>query len=236
MDWTPILTVVATGAVTLSGVWINGRITARSDQRKLEAEQKKLDTEAAREADRQRREDQAEAKREARERDEADAARGQEIVDALLKGLRDVRDFEETDEDGFRSYFESKWSSRLSLIVRPIVGQIRDDESRSRLVVVMDGLDDFSDLAEQAYGANPRRFAESTILLMTDLASAVARRQRPEPSLLHDYDKLVELIDALDQHRRFQHQMRAEERAERMQAERKARLAAEKRSLNRNPD
>lgn len=225
------MTVVATGVVTLSGVWINGRITARSDQRKLEAEQKKVDADAARERERQRRDDEAEAKREARERDDADAARGQEVVDALLRGLRDVRDFEEVDEEGFRSYFTEKWSSRLDLIVRPIVGRIRRDEARNRLIVVMDGLDDFSDLADQAYGRHPRRFAEGTILLGADLASAIARGQEPDETLLRQYDQLVELIRALDDHRQFQQQMRAEERREAIRVEREELLAQEEGSL-----
>lgn len=225
------MTVIATGVVTLSGVWINGRITARSEQRKLEAEQQKLDAESAREAERQRREDDAEAKRETRERDEADADRGQEVVDALLTGLRDARDFEEVDEEGFRTYFAEKWSSRLDLIIRPIVGRIRNDEARNRLIVVMDGLDDFSDLADQAYGQHPRRFAEGTILLGADLASAIARGQEPDETLLRQYDQLVEWIHALDDHRQFQQQMRAEERREGIRAEREKRLAQEEGSL-----
>lgn len=212
MDWSPILTVVATGAVTLAGVWINGRISARSDQRKLEAEQKKLDAEAAREAERQSREDEAEVKRETRAREEADAAQGQDIVDALLRGLRDVRDFEEADENGFRKYFAEKWSSRLDLTIRPLVGRIRNDEARNRLIVVMDGLDDFSGLADQVRGQHPRRFAEGTLLLGADLASAIARGQKPDAILLRQYDQLVEWIDALDERRRFQHDMSADER------------------------
>lgn len=183
MDWSPFLTVVATGAVTLTGVWLNGRYAARGEQRRLAAEQTRLDSEVQREAERIRREDHFDS----RARDEAAelAARelATEIAEAFLTELRAVREFEEVHDAGFVSWYATKWSTRTDIALRRLVGRVRDDHERARVLAIVDALDMFDELAEWDFGAKRKPLIEKLLTLGFDVSATVSRGQQPDEAL-----------------------------------------------------
>lgn len=183
MDWSPFLTVVATGAVTLTGVWLNGRYAARGEQRRLAAEQARLDSEIEREAERLRREDQSDA----RERnDVADAEARElasEIAETFLNELRVVREFEEVDDAGFVSWYKAKWSTRTDIALRRLVGRVRDNDERARALQIVDTLDMFDELAEWDFGSKRKPLVEKLLTLGFDVSATVSRGQQPDDAL-----------------------------------------------------
>lgn len=223
MDWSQIV-VAGIAALSVSlGAVVNGWMSGRADDRNRAAEQRRHEDDAKREEIRQQRE--ADEVEQAREKDlrEQESSRGAELEEALRSGLRDVYDFSEPDAESFSTYFESKWRTRLTLVFRPLVGRIRDENARGRLLRVADALDDFDGIAEQAYGTPPRHFVEQTMLLGMDLAVALVREQEPDAATLARYKTLTDWMDGLEAHREFQREMRAEQRREQIIAERQKR-------------
>lgn len=223
VDWSQIVVAVIAALSVSLGAVVNGLMSGRSDERNRAAEQRRYEDAAERERVLQQRDaDEAEQARE-RELREQESSRGAELEEALRRGLRDVYDFSEPDSESFSTYFESKWRTRLSLAVLPLIGRIRNEDARGRLRTVAEALDDFDGVAEQAYDTPPRRFVEQTMLLGLDLALALVREQEPDAATLTHYRKLVSWMNALEAHRGFQQEMRAEQRREQYLAEKQRR-------------
>lgn len=218
MDWSPVLTVVATGGATLAGVWLNGRITLRSEARRSDAEQRKLDSEDARERERHRREDEAATRQAESEQRASAAALAHEIADQFLKGLRDIREFMEVDDAGFESYYEEKWQTRLDLALRKNVGRVLDDADRNRLIEILDALEDASALADWDF-EKTRQKVEQLLLLGFDLAATSARRQKLDTELEARVLALRKLVESLDSHRAMQQELQREQRLIEAQAQ-----------------
>jgi hypothetical protein len=200
MDWSPVLTVVATGLVTLGGVWLNSRSTERNESRKIAAE-------AAREAARQERED--EAARAATQRARVDESRrvGQLVADIFAIQLESVR----AASFANASDFEDWWNNDADIKVRQIIAAVRDDGLRTDLTMIVDALNDFENYSTLNWLSNVGWQAEHLIKLAFEIGSTMAREQNLDEavreklsSVRKNADAVVSYFEDMEEARRHQ--------------------------------
>lgn len=172
IEWSPVFTVLATGIVTLAGVWLNNRHSAQQERLKLAAD-------AEREGQRLRREDIAQEKAAADLTTAEDRETGAEIAEAFLDELSSFRGAK-IDGSGSLQLF---WRSSGDLTVRRAVGKVRDDERRSELSLVLDALSGFDDYCTVNSLNAFRWLFDSLLELGFDLGSCVQRAQVPDEEL-----------------------------------------------------
>lgn len=213
MDWTSVLTVIATGLVTLAGVWVNGLITSASERRKSAAEQARFETANEREDAAAELKGKAQAKL-------AEASVAREIVEHFTEALTEVRMFPNGDVANFDTQFGKRWDEHFELELRQSVGSLLDGEGRMRLVAIMDALGDFQPLAPFSGACETRRFVDDTLTLGIELALAFARGQIADDKQSQRFDSLNQSLSDWD---RFLEQNRkTSERRERELLEREA--------------
>lgn len=181
-DLAPVLTVVATGAATLAGVWLNGRNTARTEAARLAAEERSEQTRLQRE----------DASTE-REREQSAAVAASVLADSIASRfageLRTVREFEEIPEEGFVEWYDAQWKTHSGIQFRQEIGRVLDTDARNRLLEVVDCVDEYEELGLWDF-REPQPKVDELLTLGFDVASTLARRQEPDAMLSKRVDAM----------------------------------------------
>lgn len=178
-------------AGTLLGVMVTSLTTAANERKKREAEDK-------RELNRNQREDAAEKRLASAKEREADAAAAEMVASLLHDGRNFVTSFDRNEDGIFTEYFEGKLDGEFVKKLRMLIGSIRDEEARKRLVTVMDALLDFLPLTAFSGSESEERFLSDSLILGAELAMAIARGQKPEAKFITEHEALRKHVDAWD--------------------------------------
>lgn len=105
-----------------------------------------------------------------------------EIAEWFLSELRTLRAFQEVDEDSFNSWYTERWSSDSEVELRRLVGRVRTNDDRNRLVEVIDALANFVALAEWRWTTG-RTEIDRFLTLGFDMAATMFREQALDEAL-----------------------------------------------------
>jgi hypothetical protein len=181
MDWAPVLTVIATGVVTLGGVWLNGKFSERTEARR-QAEDRR------RESDRVHREELADAAAQSTAQEIKAHALADEIAGLFLDEMREVRQHSQDKDSAFTPWFNDRWKTTGDIRLRRAIGRIAEPHDRSRLMQMLDALDDYEALATWDFStAQPK--VEEFLALAFDLAATMARGQEPDSDLTARFER-----------------------------------------------
>lgn len=189
----PILSILATGAVTIFGGWATARWTRRNDKLKLEAERD-------REKDRLAHEDAValralesadeKAKQEAEAAEALDQAeRAKAVADRFLEVVRLVRDHDPDRGHGadFGPYFARHWDTANEIELRREIGMLTDSRLRDRLNNLVMAMDDH--YMASFNGSSDKSWARWLSEMGASFALAAARRQEPDSDDVEAYEK-----------------------------------------------
>lgn len=189
MDWTPILTAAITATVAILSAWLTAHYAARADSRRVDAEEKRTAAEHERELERMRREDADHLRADDAARREKSSNLATDISEWFLSELETLRQFREVDEDGFNTWYTDRWSEHSEVELRRVVGRVRSDDERNRLVEVIEALANFVKLAEWNWRSG-RDETDRYLTLGFDIAATMFREQEPDEELSR---RLIEL-------------------------------------------
>lgn len=205
----PVLTILATGGVTIVGGWLTANYTRRNDQLKIDAEK-------AREATRLQHEEQAairaldSARRDA-ELEESKAraadefARAAAVADRFLEVLRTVRDHdpERGDDTDFATYFKLHWGTVNEIELRREVGTLTGSVLRNRLNNLVMSMDDH--YMASRYGSSESGWAWWLSNMGIDLAQAAARGDEPDTETVVSYQRFFDVFTEVWEERQEHH-------------------------------
>lgn len=194
----PVLTILATGGVTIVGGWLTAKFTRRNDELKIEAEQ-------AREATRREHEDEAAIRalesakkdadlKESKARAADEAGRATAVANRFLEVMRTVRDHdpERGDDADFATYFKLHWGTVNEIEVRREVGTLTDSVLRSRLNNLVMSMDDH--FMASRNGSSNSGWAWWLSNMGIDFAQAAARGEEPDAETLQSYAKFFDVF------------------------------------------
>lgn len=186
MDWSPVLTVIATGLATLGGVWLNSRSVERNEKRKLAAEE-------VRESASRAREDEAALAASRKAELDEDRRVGQLVADIFAVALESIRStsFEDASE------FQDWWNSDADIKVRRVVAAVRDNDLRTDLTMIVDALNDFDNYFTLNWLNNVSWQAEQLVKTGFEVGSTLARGQSLDVSLREKLASVQKHVDGV---------------------------------------
>ena len=201
----PILSILATGTVTIVGGWATARWTRRNDKLKLEAEREREKDRLAHEdavavralesADKRAAEEGAETEA----RNQADLAKN--VADRFLEIVRLVRDHDPDrghDAD-FSAYFAHHWDTEKEIEFRREIGMLTDGRLRDRLNNLVMAMDDY--YMASFNGSREKGWARWLSEMGASFALSAARRQEPDSDDVDGYNKFFETFTHVWQER-----------------------------------
>jgi len=149
------------------------------------------------------------------------AARATEIADLFLDELQEVRQFDEDAyQVGFPIWYEERWRTTGDIPFRRAISRVEDADERTRLIEILDSIDDFQALADWKYWATgEKRWVEEVLTLGFDLASTMARGQEPDARFDAQYKEFRTHVDGLASYRDDQREAARQARTDAAAAE-----------------
>jgi hypothetical protein len=201
----PILSILATGTVTILGGWATARWTRRNDMLKLEAERD-------REKDRLAHEDaialralEAANEKSSKEQLSAQAneqaERAKIVADRFLEVVRIVRDHDpgRGDDAEFAPYFARHWDTANEIELRREIGMLTDAPLRDRLNNLVMAMDDY--YMASRHGSKDKYWARWLSEMGANFALAAARRQEPDSENEQTYARFFDTFTDVWQER-----------------------------------
>lgn len=178
---------IAAGAA-LAGVALTGLITwavGRGADRRADARE---DRRATREAFTRQQEIAKEA--------------ADEFLDHLTSFRSAVRQEDQLGGPDVTEGFSEAWDESLEIEMRQIIDRLSDDDTRRRLQLVVEAVDDYE--ARVASGYRYRDYVPWLFALGRELSMAAVRGQEPDNVAAEDLQHLTEWMHAAEQHRDLQ--------------------------------
>lgn len=207
----PILTILATGAVTTFGAWLTAKMTRKNDQVKIQAEKEREELrithekelaqgeiQRAQEAARAEQAAAAEAASLAAAREEA--ARAKSVAELFFGVILyiDEQNPERGDDPQFDTYFADRWPT-FEVDLRRAIGSLTNGSLRNRLISIVDAATDTE--SASYHGSSPKAWAAWLMDIGADLAMTASRMEEPDAELLGRYESFSDSFAFVNEYR-----------------------------------
>jgi hypothetical protein len=222
----PVLTILATGLVTLVVAVLTAKSTRKTEQDKMEAEKARdkarfaheksvalADLERAELVARQQRDDAEAAARKVA--DEEEAARAKAVAELFFGLILYIESHnpEQGDDTRFDKYFAEQWpTSEVDL--RRAIGALHDGELRNRLINLVSAMTD-TEVASY-HGSSSKGWVGWLSDIAVDLAMTASRMEEPDSQLLERYDAFFASVTDVYTYREEQWETQREARQDQL--------------------
>lgn len=218
----PIMTILATGLVSLLVAWLTAVMARKSERAKIAADDKRekerLEHEAAlAAADRDRAKEIADEQRAASDAETQriaaaeEARRAKDVAELFFGTIAyiDAHDPSAGDDRRFDHYVTERWPS-LEIDLRRAIGSLTDGELRNRLLAIISAFTDSEVISY--HGSNPKGWASWLADMAADLSMTASRVEQPDAELLERYSSFFGSFTAVNDYRQDQWETQRAER------------------------
>lgn len=218
----PVLTILATGVVSIFVAWLTAKSTRKTEQARIQADKEREEARIAHEksvaegeieraeaAARQQRTDAEAAARKVAAEEEAARAKA---VAELFFGVTlyiESQSTERGDDPRFEFYFADRWPE-FEVDLRRAIGALKGSELRNRLLNLLSAITD-TEIASY-HGSSPKGWAGWLSGIAADLAMTASRMEEPDSELLERYDGFFDSFTDVYAYREEQWEMHREAR------------------------
>lgn len=218
----PVLTILATGVVSIFVAWLTVKSTRKTEQARIQADREREDARIAHEKSlaqdeveraqaalsQQRADAEVAAKRVAAEEE---AARAKNVAELFFKVILYIKsqDPKRGDDARFENYFEERWPA-FEVDLSRAIGALKDGELRNRLSNLVSAVTD-TEIASY-HGSRPKGWASWLAGTGADLAMTASRMEQPDSELLERYKSFFDSFTDVNAYREEQWELQREAR------------------------
>lgn len=222
----PVLTILATGLVTIVVSSLTAKSTRKTEQARIKADKEREDARLAHEksvaqaeieraesAARQQRADAEDAAQKVAAGEEASRAKA---VAELFFGVIlyiESEDPKQGDEASFQNHFAERWPT-FEVDLRRAIGVLKDSELRNRLISLVSALTD-TEIASY-HGSSAKTWAGWLSDIAADLAMTASRMEEPDSELLQRYGRFIDPVTEVNSYREAQWEVHREAREDQL--------------------
>lgn len=222
----PVLTILATGLVTIFVAWLTAKSTRKTEQARIQADKEReaariahekslalQESERVESAVRQQRADAEVAARELAATEEA--ARAKTVAELFFSVILYIesQNPELGDDRRFEHYFAERWPS-FEVDLRRAIGALKGGELRNRLISLVSAITD-TEVASY-HGSSPKGWASWLSDMAADLAMTASRAEEPDSELLERYSGFFVSFTEVHTYREEQWEMQREARQDQL--------------------